>query len=332
MKNEQYESNDKTRFFSEEIEVDVNRIYPMLVMATMSSGKSTLINALLGMDILPNSNKACTAKIYSILDDDTVKKPKLYLTAYDEHVSIIEDNLREELEQANNSDEIRDILISGEVKGILNTEKALLIIDTPGPNNSRDVQHEKITKNILQQLSGGLILYVINVTQMCIHDDQQLLLWLKEYLKKNKNISVVFVLNKMDQIDFERESVTEMIMQAKEYLELNGFEKPDILPISALAANLFKKVLKKAELTRNEYRDFLLCYELFKPISRGMQKYTIINGRSKESEKVDLKGEKYSVAELEAAIDNTGITYLEKYVQNKQILSSESKKVKINVK
>lgn len=41
-----------------------------------------------------------------------------------------------------------------------------------------------------------------------------------------------------------------------------------------------------------------------------------------------MKGEKYSVAELEAAIDNTGITYLEKYVQNKQILSSESKKGK----
>ena len=34
----------------------------------MSSGKSTLINALLGEELLPNENQACTSKIFKIID------------------------------------------------------------------------------------------------------------------------------------------------------------------------------------------------------------------------------------------------------------------------
>ena len=60
-----------SELFAENVSVNTDRMYPMLVMATMSSGKSTLINALLGEHILPNKNEACTSKIYSIVDDDT---------------------------------------------------------------------------------------------------------------------------------------------------------------------------------------------------------------------------------------------------------------------
>ena len=50
-------------FFNENIIINENEVYPMVVMATMSSGKSTLINALLGQQILPSRNEACTAKM-----------------------------------------------------------------------------------------------------------------------------------------------------------------------------------------------------------------------------------------------------------------------------
>ena len=60
--------------FASNVSVNINKMYPMLVMATMSSGKSTLINALLGEELLPSKNEACTAKIYSIIDDDNAEK------------------------------------------------------------------------------------------------------------------------------------------------------------------------------------------------------------------------------------------------------------------
>ena len=47
-----------------------NTIFPVNVIATMSSGKSTLINALLGKKLMPSKNEACTATITEILDAD----------------------------------------------------------------------------------------------------------------------------------------------------------------------------------------------------------------------------------------------------------------------
>ena len=46
-------------------------VFPINVVATMSSGKSTLINALLGKRMMPSKNEACTATITEILDNDT---------------------------------------------------------------------------------------------------------------------------------------------------------------------------------------------------------------------------------------------------------------------
>ena len=40
----------------------------IVVVATMSSGKSTLINALLSKKLLPSSNEACTATITKVIN------------------------------------------------------------------------------------------------------------------------------------------------------------------------------------------------------------------------------------------------------------------------
>ena len=53
---------------------DFNRVhdafFPVNVVATMSSGKSTLINALLERKLMPAKNEACTATITCITDND----------------------------------------------------------------------------------------------------------------------------------------------------------------------------------------------------------------------------------------------------------------------
>ena len=47
-------------------------VFPIHVIATMSSGKSTLINALLRKKLMPSKNEACTAIITEILDNDSL--------------------------------------------------------------------------------------------------------------------------------------------------------------------------------------------------------------------------------------------------------------------
>ena len=46
----------------------------VVVVATMSSGKSTLINAFLGKKLMPSKNEACTAKIIRIKNDSKQKE------------------------------------------------------------------------------------------------------------------------------------------------------------------------------------------------------------------------------------------------------------------
>ena len=54
-------------FFPKGIKIEENKVFPMAVIATMSSGKSTLINALIGKEILPSANAACTALNLSLI-------------------------------------------------------------------------------------------------------------------------------------------------------------------------------------------------------------------------------------------------------------------------
>lgn len=311
-------------FFGDRINVNVARVFPVVVMATMSSGKSTLINALLETDILPSKNQACTAKMYSILDDDSTDGYKAYLTKNNGQVHVIEKNLQMELEKANYDPEVTDILIIGDVKGILNTDKSLLIIDTPGPNSFMNNSHEAITNDILKKVNSGLILYVINAAQMGIEDDKKLLCMLKNKLENTSGISVLFVINKIDCLDPENESISELVMETKKYLETNGIKNVNILPVSALSANLFKKVLNGYELTRKEKREFYNCYELFGTNDIKMTSYAITDDLPEQFKKIYVDSDEFTAAQLKAALENTGLPYLEKYIQQKQILSSEN--------
>lgn len=309
-------------FFPNTLGIDVSKVYPMLVMATMSSGKSTLINALLGQQILPSMNAACTAKMYSILDDDHETSTKLFITYIDGNNRAIEDNIQEELRIANEDDNVSQIFIRVNVKGILNTDKALLIVDTPGPNNAQDLSHERTMYEILCKVTGGLILYVINATQMGINDDKGMLSNLLAHTDKNENLRVVFVINKVDQIDEEKESLKDIVLNTREYLSRNGFKNPDIIPISALAAGLFKKVLGGELLTKNEYRSFMNFYDLYSPKGFNLKSYAITDDLSDQYEEVTLKGEIYKISDLLRAVENTGIKLLEDRIQREQILSS----------
>ena len=323
-------------FFPAGIQIDESRIFPMAVIATMSSGKSTLINALLGKDILPSSNAACTALRYSILDDDQDSKEIVCVTDSSGKTTVIEESLAEELIALNQDKNVSDVFIRSHVNGVLNTDKALLIIDTPGPNNSQDASHEDILYETISKMNGGLFLYVLNATQIGIYDDKQLLVSLRNILGKKPDIRILFALNKVDEIDEEYESLEEFMYTTKEYLEKLGFGGVDIVPVSARAAILFKKVLSGEKLTRMECREFDSLYELYEPKDFSMKKYVFTDDLNRQFDEIAMGNEKYRIGDLNQAIENTGIKVLEECIQKAQILSSErienTVKVKVDYK
>lgn len=317
-------------FFPESLDIDTGKVYPMFVMATMSSGKSTLINALLGQQILPSMNAACTAKMYTILDVDDELSTKLYITDVNNNTRIVKEDIPEELIRANEDDHVAQIFIKRDVKGVLNTDKELMIVDTPGPNNARDLSHGKILYDILSKVRGGLVLYLINATQLGINDDKETLHNLLLHKNKHNQLKVIFVVNKADQLDIEREPLEDIVAYTREYLSKNGFENPDIIPVSALAATLFKKVLAGDELTRREYRSFIDLYDLYGPKDFNLRSYAITKDLPDQHKEVIIKNNTYKVSDLLRAVENTGIKSLEEIIQREQILSSKKNTVRIH--
>ena len=290
-------------------------------MATMSCGKSTLINSLLRKDILPSRNTACTAKIYSILDNDDDEPTKVFLTDTPGNICTTTEDTAAILDMANQCEDITHITISGQIRGVLNTRRTLLIIDTPGTNNSLDESHGEITRKVLEKINGGLIIYVINATQMGINDDKYLLTDVRDYLERTPGVSTLFVVNKVDEIDMEKESLKDLILDTQEYLKGLGFKNPNILPVSALAANLFNKVLNGEQITRKEGRSFNYAFELYKPAGMNLVAYAITRDYPNPYDFIEVNSKKYSVSDIVGALNNTGIPYLERLIQNAQILS-----------
>ncbi|GHU26092.1 hypothetical protein FACS1894164_16740 [Spirochaetia bacterium] len=240
--------------------------FEISVIATMSSGKSTLINAILGQEILPARNEATTAKIAQIHDVHDAKGWTARGLKKDENggytlVSEEKPATLEELEKLNNSGEIDKIEIKGNIPGINSREMRLLLSDTPGPNNSRTIDHAKHIDELIKADYKPMIMYILNATQLEITDDKSLLEKIAKAMEgsgKQGADRFLFVLNKADQLDpGKNEYVEKTVAASKQYLERQfGITGARIFPVSAQLAKVIRMSQAGRSLTEDE-QDFL---------------------------------------------------------------------------
>ena len=216
-----------------------NSIFPVNVIATMSSGKSTLINALLGNKLMPSKNEACTATITEILDVDN---PHFSAVVYDGDNGMIQEVPELTLEimgELNDDENVHRISAEGDIPFLDSKSTALMLVDTPGPNNAQNQAHKNTTYRAINSDSNNLILYVLNGTQLSTNDDAVLLHYVADQIKKGgKQVRdrFLFVINKMDQFNPEEEDIGKAVLSAKRYLATYGIEDPQIFPCSAFTA------------------------------------------------------------------------------------------------
>lgn len=216
-----------------------NSVFPINVIATMSSGKSTLINALLRKKLMPSKNEACTATITEILDNDQEIFKAVVLD--DENVVLqeISELTYDDMCKLNEDEKVNKIAAQGNVPFLDARSTALMLVDTPGPNNSQNQAHKNTTYRAINSDANNLILYVLNGTQLKTNDDASLLSYAAEQIKKGgKQVRdrFIFVINKMDAFNPEEEDVEKVIAAAKSYLATYGIEDPQIFPCSAFTA------------------------------------------------------------------------------------------------
>ena len=220
------------------------------VVATMSAGKSTLINSLLGQKLMPARQEACTATITEIKDND---EESFNAQVFDKDGNQIEQQFNltyAVMERLNANPDVARIHIEGDIPFVkAKDDVALVLVDTPGPNNARDPEHRAATFRMLSESSKTLVLYIMNATQLAVDDDNNLLSHVAESMKvggKQSRDRFIFVLNKLDDFKKGEDSVESAIKKVREYLADNGIENPNIYPASALTALNIRTILAQS--------------------------------------------------------------------------------------
>lgn len=187
--------------------------------------------------------------------------------------------------------------------------------------NPMDMSHEIVTKKVLDEYPEGLILYVINAQQIGTYDDKSFLKVVAKKIRDNPQFSILFAINKMDLIDPAKEKPDELIANCRKYIESNGIENPRIIPVSAESALLFKKVLLGIELSEIEEENFLRNYRYFKREGFSLQDYISVPRRENLEEIITVDGNEYTRAQIFAALENTGLPFLEKQIDETLVRS-----------
>lgn len=220
-----------------------------LVVGTMSSGKSTFLNSLIGLDLFPSRNEACTAKTTLYLANPE-RSEFLYKHNYTKKPTLRKTLDSKQLEKWNESSRVKNVIIEGPLHTRVIGDFGL--IDTPGPNNSMDKTHREVMQSALEKYEYKNIFYILNATQLGTDDDRNLLGFIKN---KSNTSKIIFIVNKADEIDDnEAENLESVAENVKKYLASNSFENPIVFFVSALSALLATKVFNNLEMTKKEIR------------------------------------------------------------------------------
>ena len=212
------------------------------VIATMSSGKSTLINALLGKQLMPAANEATTATIVKIED---AEQDEFSATAYDKSGHVVKEIkvvTLEDMKKLNGDAKVSTVVMKGKIPFVSSVGMKLVLVDTPGPNNSRDRSHQEMTYRMIADSDKSLVLYVMNGQQLGINDEKQFLDYICQKMQeggKQSRERFIFAVNKMDAFkpkDEGLDCIEKALSNVRRGLEDRGIKSPNIFPVSACAA------------------------------------------------------------------------------------------------
>lgn len=317
------ENIKKSSKIREKFNEAMNKDFDVYVAATMSSGKSTLINAMLGTDLLPAANEATTATIAQITDNDSKPVGEFVGCRFNKEGDEVDGLQRVTLDTLkvwNAKEDTKLIKLEGNIIGINERENVRLVItDTPGPNNSQDPEHARTTmQHIQDSVRNPLILYILNATQLGTKDDQQVLSEIAKIMQqggKQSKDRFIFVVNKMDAFDPEAgENVEAALGRVTKYLEDNGIENPLIYPVSANLTRLYRKRTEMPDsLTRKERADLKGMEDLFseEPAMDLVQYMPLTSSarRNLKEKKLPEVLERSGLPAIESMIDE----YIDKY-------------------
>ena len=302
-----------------------NQLFEINVIATVSAGKSTLINALLGKRLMPIGEQATTATIVKIIDKEGQKE--FSAEAFDKDNKLVKSFDKVTLEDMlsiNDDPSISTVIIEGKIPFVQSVGMKLILVDTPGPNNARDSRHQEMTYKMLENSDKSLVLFVINGRQTGIEDEYKVLDSVRETMEnggKQSRERYIFAVNQMDDFDIDNDAkgvkcIENALDGVIETLKEQGIIEPNIFPLAALPAleyrtkDVRRKTLSGFEYDANRseiyhFDDYYQYSHLPQSVRRGVE--TLLS-KATENQKIEIHT---GIVSIEQAINQ----YVNKYAK-----------------
>ena len=258
------------------------KLKKVLVVATMSSGKSTLINAITGYKLNKVKTTACTHRLTYLYN-----KPKA------DGITFVDKKQR-----CNYTCDINSVSSDNFVEAAFHfnselAEENICFIDTPGVNYAITNKHGEITRGAIKDNDYDVILFVANATQFAINDEDEFL----EYVIKNTEKKIIFVINQLDRFKESEDSIEDIMAQFQKQLKEKGMKQPTIVAVSALAGLLFKMKSSGQEMDEDEELYFSQFNRKFKKPFYNFSRY---NNKTAEgvSDAIGVKSLEKTIAKI----------------------------------
>ncbi|MGI6198911.1 MAG: dynamin family protein [Candidatus Cloacimonadaceae bacterium] len=287
-------------------------------VATISAGKSTLINAFLGQDLQLSEKSACTVTISRIEDYDNMEHFR-GRACYDEGKIGEWVNVSKEIMEKWNKDNVPLIELRGDIPMISSYNIRLVLVDTPSLSNSMDPQHKNRILDAITRYRKKVILYVLDATQFSENDDQELIKAVSQDMMRGGKQAydrLIFVLNKIDEIDHEEEDIRSILDKVRDCLESNGIPNPNIYPISANLTKLIRCEMNGIKLDKEEKQIMEKAISMFTEIdAMDMIQYMPLSSTVKKTVQKRINDAKKDDNLKELAMLKSGVPVLEEVIQ-----------------
>jgi len=296
--------------------IDVN------IIATMSAGKSTLINSLLGKKILPTHAGACTAIVTKIEDNKNDIFRAIVLDKNNEEIVRYSNINYEDMKYLNNSNKVSEVDIKGNISFINCENITLVLIDTPGPDSDIDERYDEITHKALDNSSESIVLFVMNGGKLNDISQKDLLQDIAKSMSvggKQSKERFIFVVNKIDEYKVDDDDIEKDALEGtRKFLKQIGIENPNIFLVSAEIALGIKR-LKNA--TSDEKQELLDEYKykmnkLNSNVQFHLEKYAKLPASSQQIIDKELEAAIKNDDKIEQALIHSGIRSLEEAIKN----------------
>jgi|GEM_PF-4646141 len=225
------------------------------VVASVSTGKSTLINSMLRQKLIPSSPMVTTALITHIRNDDSADGFTAYLFEKDkdDYSEQIKKITYERLQEINSMKDEKGkrhenelpplypvIELIGNIPFAETRGMPLVIVDTPGTSSPVNILHKESTERAIEKDEDTLVVFLINSTTGGTRDEEALLHRIGKIMQEKGKMSrdrFIFIVNKLDEYDEEPEGVSRKLHEVSEYLsERHNIKDARIYPAAAEVA------------------------------------------------------------------------------------------------